>query len=39
MGSGHSARSAKGGCRGSLDLVLLATHLREEYYVCMIDET
>jgi hypothetical protein len=27
-GPGHSARSAKGGCRGSFDLVLLVTHLR-----------
>jgi hypothetical protein len=38
-GSGHSACSAKGGCRGSFDLVLLVTHLREEYCVCMTGET
>jgi hypothetical protein len=30
MGPGHSAHSAKGGCRGSFDLVSLVTHLREE---------
>jgi hypothetical protein len=30
MGSGHSACSANVGCRGSFDLVLLVTHLREE---------
>jgi hypothetical protein len=29
-GSGHSARFAKGACRGSFDLVLLVTHLKEE---------
>jgi hypothetical protein len=29
-GSGYNARSAKGGCQGSFDLVLLGTHLREE---------
>jgi hypothetical protein len=34
MGAGRSARSAKGGCRDSFDLVLLVTHLREEYCVC-----
>jgi hypothetical protein len=28
-----------GGCRGSFDLVLLVTHLREEYCVCMTGET
>jgi hypothetical protein len=38
-GPGHSARSAKGGCRGSFDLVLLVTHLWEEYCVCTTDET
>jgi hypothetical protein len=38
-GSGHSARSAKGGCRGSYDLVLLVTHLREVYYVCTTGKT
>jgi hypothetical protein len=31
--------SAKGGCRGSFDLVLLVTHLREEYCVCTIGKT
>jgi hypothetical protein len=36
MGPG---RSAKGGCRGSFDLVLLVTLLREEYCVCMTSET
>jgi hypothetical protein len=35
----HSARSAKGGCEGSFDLVLLVTHLREEYCVCTTGET
>jgi hypothetical protein len=41
MVAGHSARSAKGGCRGSFDLVLilLVTHLREEYCVCTTSET
>jgi hypothetical protein len=34
MGAGHSVCSAKGGCRGFFDLVLLVTHLREEYCVC-----
>jgi hypothetical protein len=29
MGPGHSACSTKGGCRGSFDVVLLVTHLRE----------
>jgi hypothetical protein len=38
-GSGHSACYAKGGCRGSFDLVLLVTHLREEYCVCTTGET
>jgi hypothetical protein len=38
-GSRHSACSAKRGCRGSFDLVLLVTHLREEYCVCMTGET
>jgi hypothetical protein len=38
-GLGRSARSAKGGCRGSFDLVLLVTHLREVYCVCTTDET
>jgi hypothetical protein len=27
------------GCRGSFDLVLLVTHLSEEYYVCTTSET
>jgi hypothetical protein len=36
---GHSACSAKGGCRGSFDLVLLVTHLRVEYCVCATGET
>jgi hypothetical protein len=27
------------GCRGSFDLVLLVTHLREVYCVCTTDET
>jgi hypothetical protein len=36
MGPG---RSAKGGCRGSFDLVLLVTLLIEEYCVCMTSET
>jgi hypothetical protein len=39
MGLGHSARSAKVGCRGSFDLVLLVTHLREECCVCTTGET
>jgi hypothetical protein len=39
MGSGHSARYAKGGCRSSFDLVLLVTHLREGYCVCTAGET
>jgi hypothetical protein len=26
------------GCWGSFDLVLLVTHLREEYYVCTTDK-
>jgi hypothetical protein len=39
MGSGHSARSAMGRCRGSFDLVLLFTRLREEYCVCTTSET
>jgi hypothetical protein len=39
MGAGRGARSAKGGCRGSLDLVLLVTHLGEVYCVCTIGET
>jgi hypothetical protein len=39
MGSGHSARSAKGGCRGSFNLVLLVTHLREGYCVSTTDES
>jgi hypothetical protein len=30
MEAGDNARSAKGGCQGSFDLVLLVTHLREE---------
>jgi hypothetical protein len=34
MGLGNSACYAKGGCQGSFDLVLLVTHLREEYCVC-----
>jgi hypothetical protein len=38
-GLGHSACSAKGGCRGLFDLVLLVTHLREEYCVCMTGKT
>jgi hypothetical protein len=38
-GPRHSARSAKGGYRGSFDLVLLGTYLREGYYVCMTGET
>jgi hypothetical protein len=38
-GLGHSACFAKGGCRGSFDLVLLVTDLREEYCVCMSSET
>jgi hypothetical protein len=37
--SGHSARSAKGGCRGSFDLVLLVIHLREEYCFCTTGKT
>ena len=36
---GHSACSAKGGCLSSFDLVLLVTHLREEYCVCTTGET
>jgi hypothetical protein len=39
MGPGHSACSPKGGCQGSFDLVLLVTHLRDEYCVCMTSET
>ena len=39
MEPGHSAHYAKGGCRGSFDLVLLVTHLREEYCVCTTSET
>jgi hypothetical protein len=39
MGAGNSVRSAKGGCRGSFDLVLLVTHLREGYYVYTTGET
>jgi hypothetical protein len=39
MGAGHSARSAKVGCQGSFDLVLLVTHLREGYCVCTTGET
>jgi hypothetical protein len=38
-GLGRSARSAKVGCRGSVDLVLLVTHLGEVYCVCMTGET
>jgi hypothetical protein len=34
-GLGCSARSAKGVCRGSFDLVLLVTHLGEVYCICM----
>jgi hypothetical protein len=30
-GLGHSACSAKGGCRGSFDFVLIVIHLREDY--------
>jgi hypothetical protein len=36
---GHSARSAKGGRRGSFDLVLLVTHHKEGYCVCTTCET
>jgi hypothetical protein len=36
---GRGARSAKGGCRGSFDLVLLVTHLGEVYCVCTTRET
>jgi hypothetical protein len=39
MGVGDSARSAKGGCRCSFNLVLLVTHLREGYCVCTTGET
>jgi hypothetical protein len=39
MGVGHSACSSKGRCRGSFDLVLLVTHLREEYCVCTTGKT
>jgi hypothetical protein len=39
MGLWHSVFSAKGGCRGSFDLVLLVTNLREEYCVCTTSET
>jgi hypothetical protein len=39
MGVRHSARFAKGRCRGSFNLVLLVTHLREGYYVCTTGET
>jgi hypothetical protein len=39
VGLGHSACSAKGGCRGSFDLVLLVIHLREEQCVCTNGET
>jgi hypothetical protein len=38
-GPGRSARSAKVGCRGSFDLVLLVTHLGEVYCVCMTGKT
>jgi hypothetical protein len=38
-GPGRSARSAKGGCRGSFDLVLLVTHLGEVYCVCTTSKT
>jgi hypothetical protein len=36
---GPGRRSAKVGCRGSFDLVLLVTHLGEVYCVCMTGET
>jgi hypothetical protein len=39
MEAGDNARSAKGGCQGSFDLVLLVTHLREEYCVCRTGKT
>jgi hypothetical protein len=39
MGSGHGGCSAKGRCRGSFDLVLLVTHVREVYSVCTTGET
>jgi hypothetical protein len=39
MEARDSARFAKGGCQGSFDLVLLVTHLREEYCVCRTCET
>jgi hypothetical protein len=35
----HSARSAKGECRGSFDLVLLVIHLRDMYCVCTTGKT
>jgi hypothetical protein len=38
-GLGHSVCSAKGGCQGSFDLVLLVTHLRKDYCVCTTGET
>jgi hypothetical protein len=38
-GPEHSACSTKGGCQGSFILVLLGTHLREEYYVSTTSET
>jgi hypothetical protein len=38
-GLGHSACSAKGGCRGSFDLILLVTPFRKEYCVCTTGET
>jgi hypothetical protein len=39
MGSGRSASSAKVGCRGSFDLVLLVTQLWEVCCVCTTGET
>jgi hypothetical protein len=38
MGAERSAPSAKMGCRGSFDLVLLVTHLGEVYCVCTTGE-
>jgi hypothetical protein len=39
MGAGAQCSLYQGGCRGSFGLVLLVTHLREVYCVCMTGET
>jgi hypothetical protein len=39
MGAGAYCLLCKGGCQGSFVLVLLVTHLREEYCVCTTGET